>query len=137
MENYSEKIDRLLEKLESIVNKQDAFSQEIRELQDEIRFVVSSHGEEWTDVKEEVIPDPILQNAFPEEEETTVLPPVGNRQESASGPWRFIENELDSSSVDIKSNIEKFIGEILSIKSGLLLLFWVWGLEQSTPLSIS
>ncbi len=112
MENNQDRINKFLEKLESLLIKQQVFSIEVNELKEEIYKLKTSKTSE---VKEEIKPDNLITEIKKEkvildkevhQTETVIEPPKNTFQEVSKPP-------------KVKTDLEKFIGENLINKIGI------------------
>ncbi len=130
MSEYQANINKLLEKLSELLKRQESFQEEIEALKREIRILASRGPEpaigELTDnetvvvspveIKEE--PSPVTEEVVQKKEE-----PVSVKDETSL--WKEAVKSTDSRTgkgSDFRTNLEKFIGENLINKIGIVIL---------------
>jgi len=129
MQDRTETIQQLLRKLELLSKKQDQFSREINDLRFQIQALKAaeemeaSRVEEAKEVKEEkqqpvVTSESIFETPKKEIEETVFTPKVVAEKKS---PAFIPEPNKIETIFDEKSNLEKFIGENLLNKIGIII----------------
>jgi uncharacterized membrane protein len=110
MTGNTESINRLLNKLESLMKRQESFSKEIQELRDEINRLKYTPDEESLEQKEPA------EIETPEPEINQTIRETGfNEQPLYMAPYADVLP-------GVKSNIEKFIGENLINKIGIAIM---------------
>ena len=121
----SKKLNLLLIKLENLLIRQQGFEEEIKALRDEVR-ALQSPGYSLEIEKTNALnipPAPIADQSIPEVSSITpvparpaVVPPPKNDQKEPNFAEKFKRENL------VKSDFEKFIGENLISKIGILIL---------------
>lgn len=113
MINDPKKIEQLTEKLDQLLKKQEIFLDEINRLSFEISQLKVAQEEEIPPVAEtEMIPEPVYEK--PEEPVHVVIQPEKTQ-------WQEIKKEPVVRKKEEKSDLEKFIGENLINKIGILI----------------
>lgn len=130
MDEYQDKINQLLEKLSELMKRQESFQEQIIELQNEIQILAS--GEKEHEKQEQVIKESLeLPSKEIVEETVSHLESVVPRQEEPVSAKEVPElwNEAvrkaftrGENGPKPKSNLEKFIGENLINKIGIVIL---------------
>ena len=120
-----ERIDQLLEKLETLIQRQSSFSQEINELSEEIYRLKYSQTEQPGDAEQDgETSQPVTfteteAKPVPEEEPvTSIYEPI--RERTFVEPPRYSAPVPDDVP-EVKSNMEKYIGENLINKIGIII----------------
>lgn len=108
-ENH-EKLDALLKKLEALMEKQEAFSKEVKALQNEIHHLKGS-------------------NPIPAENQRTTPTPSAQSPKTPLRPFRQAKKATADMDWDLppkpkksKTDFEKFIGENLANKIGIIIV---------------
>ena len=120
MTENSDKIDQLLEKLETLLKRQEAFSKEVLEVQGEIKTLKISRLKQITEIKETIenSPEPNKVIEFKKDEVSADLQP--GAQYTAEEPLKYSAAKVDEPS-KIKADLEKYIGESLINKIGIVI----------------
>jgi LysM repeat protein len=117
MDTNRSTVDNLLDKLEILLKKQEQFSQEIQELKREISKVITEPKSETPDIS--FSDSDMVVESTEELEKVSIqdqTEPILAKPES-----HFINKPPSSVSLDVKSNLEKFIGENLINKIGIVI----------------
>jgi uncharacterized membrane protein len=117
MELNKNNVDYLLDKLEILLKKQEQFSHEIQELKQEI-FKIQSEAVSGTDEAKIESPEIEIENVEISVNESAENQPIPIFNETAS---KLINKPPSSVSLDVKLNLEKFIGENLINKIGIVI----------------
>lgn len=119
MTENNDKIDQLLDKLNILLSKQDNFSKELGDLQEEIKAVISS--KEKIDIEKAV--DLNIEKIIKEKEDDAnaemVSPTIPKQKEKQK--INQAHNSKATAAPKRKSNLEKFIGENLINKIGIII----------------
>lgn len=116
MTDYSDKINQLLEKLETLLKRQDGFSREISNLQIEINRLKITETEEEIEQKELKFDRPVTDIDF-EIKKEKITAEYPSQQAKQDFPKQTVPPINKPSKV--KSDLEKFIGENLINKIGI------------------
>lgn len=113
MSDNRERIDQLVDKLETLLKKQESFSRDIHELRHEINLLKSSEATEEEIEKEKT------QKEHEYEAEKEIVAPAfqSSQQQYKKGP--LAAATLVNQAPKFQSDIEKFIGENLINKIGI------------------
>ncbi|WP_289644844.1 DUF2339 domain-containing protein [Maribacter aestuarii] len=116
MAENNEQIARLLDRLEQLLKRQEGFTQEVNQLKKELQTLKKGEASVSFEDKESVIKVSATPKApvnfIPKKEETTEIPLVLQPTSSVKPPIKPTKG---------KSNLEKFIGENLINKIGILI----------------
>ncbi len=121
MNEDSKSLDQLLAKLDDLTKRQELFSKQINEIRNEIQRLKSSSDVKVTAKQEEPIPNYIKEKYQVKEltEETenqpVNLPDINQKQHTKDVTAKFQQP------VKIKKDLEKFIGENLLSKIGIII----------------
>lgn len=120
MNENQEKIDRLLKRVELLSDKQSYFNQELKSIQAELYNLRYSKN---TDTKEEKSPQnvPPVYNVPPSYKEEKQVP-LGYKPQSTPYPAKSSVKKEVPSPKPINRSMEKFIGENLINKIGIIIL---------------
>jgi uncharacterized membrane protein len=127
MSEQSDQINQLLIKMEALLNRQEFFKQEIELMKAELETLRSSAKEETVTTPKEISKEPEMPVEFLEDviqeipkQETVQEVPEIVEKEPESTYWK----ERDKRSVypKKKTNLEKFIGESLINKIGIIII---------------
>ncbi len=120
MKKPDEQLTRLIEKMEDLLKRHQSFSNEINELSAEISILKNKREEEFV---EDLLEESGDELEISEEVEAVEEQPVVNIFRPSSESEAFIHSEYSTSesdsSVEKKSDLEKFIGENLINKIGI------------------
>ncbi|TLX73086.1 DUF2339 domain-containing protein [Labilibacter sediminis] len=116
MTDNHNQIDRLYEKLEVLLNRQDEFAREISKLQDEIGQLQPDKEEPVSEIIEDKSDVSLLKEEL-EKQETEVLATTEENKDKASPNVQTPK----ASPFKVKSDLEKFIGENLMNKIGIVI----------------
>src|SRR5665647_2824290 len=115
------RINQLLAKLEILLERQENFSKDINELSEEIYRLKYAQAEEPIDEWQEAETNPPVTFAAAETEKESVAPNYQASPEQTSvEPPRYFSPVPDDVP-EVKSNLEKFIGENLINKIGIII----------------
>jgi uncharacterized membrane protein len=116
------KINLLLDKLDTLLKKQDSLSEEVKELKEEIDSLKTSVINQATDKPETIIISSPTDREIEIEikKDTITSEPPPSQQETANDPLQYSFAEV-SEPQNIKSDLEKFIGENLINKIGIVI----------------
>ncbi len=120
MTKYQDQIDRLLDKLNMLLKRQDEFQREIEDLTSEITRLKSLSGQK--PATGESIVDTESVKTFGDEKASVKKP--GIRADSQRQEERIASSgseTAEKSGRNIKTNLEKFIGENLANKIGIII----------------
>ncbi len=120
MKKPDEQLTRLIEKMDDLLKRHQSFSNEINELSAEINFLMNQREEEYVEDLQDETGDEL---EISEEVEAVEEEPVVNifrpfPESEAFSHSEYSTSESDSS-VEKKSDLEKFIGENLINKIGI------------------
>lgn len=119
MTNHQDKINQLLDKLETLLKRQDDFSKEINYLRVEIERLKTSEPEQPTDKAKPKPEKPIAEQGIETQQKT---PEFAHQQQAHQQPQpeplRQTVPPVNSPPA-VKSDLEKFIGENLINKVGI------------------
>ncbi|MCX6284077.1 MAG: DUF2339 domain-containing protein, partial [Bacteroidetes bacterium] len=125
MNEYLDKTDKLLEKLSELMKRQESFQEEIEELRQEIKSLASSEPPPL--VIEQAVEQAVVINEIPvtveENEKVEKEEPVSAKE--VPELWNEAVRRVLSGAENgpkAKSNLEKFIGENLINKIGIVIL---------------
>jgi uncharacterized membrane protein len=119
MTDSNEKMELLLGKLETLLKRQESFSREINDLRDEIKRISSSQFKTHFDEKKEARTDLTIHENVIEAVKETAPPTNPSEQEKIYKKQNQYKAPKHIISPQIKSDIEKFIGENLINKIGI------------------
>jgi uncharacterized membrane protein len=115
-------INLLLEKLEALLKRQESFSEEVNELKEEInRLKISGlkqAAEKPEAIKISSTTDSDIEIEIKKDEITSDFPLI--QQETAEDPLKYSSTEVEEPQ-NIKADLEKFIGENLINKIGIVI----------------
>ena len=121
MQENNDQINLLLDKLEILLKRQDNFLREINQLKGEINILKNSQTEAKSETKLEVKTDHTVTEVDIEFKKETVTPIVQKQERTTYGEQPKYSSPKASSQPKVKSDIEKFIGENLINKIGILI----------------
>ena len=112
MEKDQSNLDSLLSRLESLITRQEDFSREINELRSEIFRL--QHKEDIQEEKEEVSQKELVEN-----EAETSQPVKAKIKTDPPIPAQKTKTERERPRLQVRTDLEKFIGENLINKIGI------------------
>ncbi len=118
MKEYSDKIDSLLDKLESLLKRQEAFSEEVNEVREEI-YRFKANAESPVAEKEKIKESPPVIEKINEIRKDRVNTNLVENQRLTDEKSSGISFKNIKPSSQIKTDLEKFIGENLINKIGI------------------
>ncbi|MDX1753733.1 MAG: DUF2339 domain-containing protein [Salinimicrobium sediminis] len=121
MTNNQDKINVLLDKLDSLLKRQDDFSREINRLKIEIHNLKTSTTQQKPEEKETEQEEPVTEIAFPKEKITAVHQHYLQEQEQQKQELPKKAAPPVNKTPKLKSDLEKFIGENLINKIGIII----------------
>ena len=118
MTDNQDKINQLLDKLETLLKRQDDFSREINSLRIEINRLNASEIRETSEKEEIKVDGPVADTEFEIEKEKVTVDYQTTQQHTAKEPPKYSAPKVKAPP-KIKLDLEKFIGENLINKIGI------------------
>ncbi|WP_109438051.1 DUF2339 domain-containing protein [Aquimarina sp. AU119] len=125
MGDNQDQIHQLLEKLEILLKRQQDFSTQIQNLKDEIYQLKTSSLEQQNEVETEIVPEvsQVIEVVDEVKEEKIPVVDIIKEEEAVQATTKPLSNPVSKvNTPKKKSNLEKFIGENLINKIGIIVI---------------
>lgn len=129
MDEHQEKLNKLLQQLETLVERQESFSKEVNELRQEIKSL--QHKDFVRSLEKEIEETPATKQEMQQEREDPFLQAVEAPKQKENEEEQGLKRDQP---FKVKTDLEKFIGENLINKIGIAIT--VFGVAIGTKYSI-